>query len=222
VGYSDAPQPTSRYALVPNLTSDGRRVFFETDEPLVVSDTDRVRDVYEWEEAGQGSCSLQGGCIYLISSGHSARDNYLYGVSATGDDVFIMTSDLLVGADGDATPSIYDARVGGGFAEPSAIGCEGEGCRPTLTPAPGLTAPASGASGPSGNVGFRCPAAKRKVKRKGKFVCVAKAKSGKRRNRGHGKHQRHAGHGKAKSGKRGNRGHGKHQRHAGHGRGAVR
>jgi hypothetical protein len=168
-----APQSTGRYALIPNLAPNGNRVFFETSDPLVAADTDGVQDVYEWEAAGEGSCTTRGGCVYLISSGHSARDNYLYGVSESGDDVFISTTDLLVGADHDSTPSIYDARVAGGFPEAAANHCEGEGCRPGLMAAPALPAPESGARETSGNV-TRCPHHQRKAKRKGKLVCVAK------------------------------------------------
>lgn len=172
----DRRSPFSGYGFVPNLRFDGQRAFFESTEALVSSDTDGVRDVYEWEEQGVGSCARPGGCIYLISSGHSAQDNYIYGVSRSGDDVFFTTEDVLVGTDSD-TSSIYDARVGGGFAEPTEAGCQGEGCRPTLTPAPSLTPPAKPAAGDD-NVKPKprktCPKGKRKVKKAGKVRCVKK------------------------------------------------
>ncbi len=187
VNTSGAPEPTGRFALVPNLAPNGRRAFFETTDSLVAADTDGVQDVYEWEEDGEGSCATPAGCVYLISSGHSARDNYLYGVSESGDDVFISSSDLLVGADHDGTPSIYDARVRGGLPEAASSPCEGEGCRPGLTAAPALPAPASPSSDTSGNV-KQCPSGKHKAKRKGKVVCVAKKHH---RNRKHAHQQHH-------------------------------
>jgi hypothetical protein len=161
---------------VPNLTPDGNRVFFESTEALVSGDTDGVRDVYEWEEGGVGSCTRTGGCIYLISSGRSGRDNYLYGHSTDGNDVFFTTGDVLNGFDGGGTLSIYDARVNGGFAEPKPVICEGEGCHPGLTPPPALPAPESGARRDSGNVPKHCPKGKHKVKKNGKTRCVAKHK----------------------------------------------
>jgi hypothetical protein len=182
LGDNSSP-PFSAYAFVPNLRSDGKRAFFESTEALVSFDTNGVRDVYEWEEAGVGSCTTAGGCVYLITSGQSAQDNYLYGHSQSGDDVFFTTSDILSGFDAGDTLSIYDARVGGGFPEPAEEACEGEGCRPSLPPAPLFSTPATKA--PSGSAGLaprpRCPKGKRKVKRGGKVVCVKKKKQGKKK-----------------------------------------
>jgi hypothetical protein len=168
------PEPVSQYGLIQNLSVSGDRAFFQSYDPLVPSDSDGVQDVYEWEATGTGSCDTPGGCIYLISSGASHSDNYLFGASATGDDVFFSTSDRLLGVDPDSTPSIYDARVGGGFVEPREEDCAGEACRPGLALPPSLPQTASPVSGESGNVKRRakCPKGKRRVKRKGKVVCV--------------------------------------------------
>jgi hypothetical protein len=170
----------SRFDVAGNLTAGGRRAFFESTEPLVLRDTDGLRDVYEWEEDGLGSCRTPGGCVYLISSGTSAHPNYLFAVSSDGQDVFIRTADLLLPAlDPDETPSIYDARVNGGFPPPaSAAGeCLGEACQPEATAPAELTPPTFETAG---NVApaksHRCSKAKRRVLSHGKTKCVLRKK----------------------------------------------
>jgi hypothetical protein len=88
------------------ISSDGRRVFFDTTDSLVPRDTNGLRDVYEWEEDGQ---------VYLLSSGTSSSPSFLLDSSASGDDVFIATIDDLDPEDTDGQYDVYDARVGGGF-----------------------------------------------------------------------------------------------------------
>src|SRR4029077_6836800 len=122
-----------------NLTPDGQRALFQSAEPLVVGDTDGLQDVYEWEAPGKGTCTEQsaafqspaGGCIYLISGGRSATDDYLYGMSTDGSDIVFLSGDVLNFEDPDGTPSLYDARVGGGFPKPPPPPgeCLGEACQ---------------------------------------------------------------------------------------------
>jgi len=183
--FSDT-EPFTSYALVENLRPDGRRAFFQTTEALVPGDVDGLQDVYEWEAEGVGSCEEEGGCIYLVSSGHSRRIDYLYAVSQSGDDVFVRSSDELLGVDSEETASIYDARVGGGFPEPAPEEeCQGESCKPGITPAPVLGAPAEPALGANDNVvqpAKRCSRGRHKITKNGKARCVKK------------KHRRKAGH----------------------------
>lgn len=164
-------------AVIHNLSDDGSRVFFETADSLVPRDVDDATDVYEWR-AGAG--------VALISSGRSPLDspagasNYIYGATPSGDDVFIRTVDGLVPAAGTGgTPAIYDARVGGGFAEASQPPCEADACQPAVVPPP-LSSPASASVIGRGNVKPR--------------------HHKKRRHRGkHKKHRRHPKHGRSGS-----------------------
>jgi hypothetical protein len=185
------PVPLSKYSHLTNLSSDGRRAFFQSMEALVPGDTDGLQDVYEWEAQGKGSCGRSGGCVYLISSGNSARTDQLYAVSETGDDVFFRTSDRVLSSDLEDTPSIYDARAGGGFsapAEPRAE-CLGEACQPAAAP-PEPQALGSSVLEGAGNVPPRahrpCPKGKRMVRRQGKVRCVKKHRRHHHRKAGSG------------------------------------
>jgi NHL repeat-containing protein len=110
------------------LSADGNRVFFETPDALVPQDNNGKGDVYEWE-AGQ---------VHLISTGSSGSESKLVDADATGNNLFFTTRQSLVTADQDEKFDVYDARVGGGFAEAPAVGppCEAEACRPPLEAAP--------------------------------------------------------------------------------------
>jgi hypothetical protein len=138
-----------------NLSADGSRFFFESVDRLVRADTNGVKDVYEWEANGTGSCTSSdhnGGCLYLISTGTSPSPSYFGDASESGNDAFIFTAQPLVGQDLDELVDIYDARVGGGLAyqypPPPSI-CTGEACLPGATPAPSSqSAGTSSFSGP--------------------------------------------------------------------------
>jgi hypothetical protein len=186
-----SPEPGGSFLKIPNQNPAGTRAFFETAEPLAVDDTDSRLDVYEWEEKEVGSCKAEGGCIYLISGGQSSGPDYLFAMSQSGNDVLFRTSDQLLDRDSEATLSIYDARVGGGFPEGNCEGggccngCCGGECRP-LSPPPAVPGPTTSTVGPGGNVEEpkHCPKGKRAVKRHGKRACVKSHK--KKHHRGTG------------------------------------
>jgi hypothetical protein len=140
--------PGNSLAPTHNITEDGQEVFFETKDALAPGDVDGAQDVYEWVAEGGGGCAQPDGCLSLVSSGHSAAADYLYAVSHDGHDVFFRTGDRLLPVDSDATPSIYDARVGGGFPEGEPSPCQDEACRGSATSPPSL--PEIASSGMSG------------------------------------------------------------------------
>jgi hypothetical protein len=115
-----------------DLTDDGR-LFFDSQDTLSAADTrPGVENVYEFEHAGQGSCTEPSGCVELLTSGSSTQDAAFFDASESGRDVFVTTrSRLLPAEDQDELVDLYDIREGGGFArtEPPAP-CSAEACRP--------------------------------------------------------------------------------------------
>jgi hypothetical protein len=170
-----------------NLSADGNRAFFETVEALVPADTNGAGgcpttgtelqlfraclDVYEWEAPGTAGSSckeggpaysiLNGGCIYLISSGKSPFPSLFADASESGEDVFFYTRQSLVGQDEDELQDVYDARVGGGLAAQNPIPvvpCEGaEACH-----GPAQAPPSEASPGTATFVGPANPASKHK------------------------------------------------------------
>lgn len=128
---------TNATSLLQNVTADGETVFFQTGDALVAGDTNGVTDVYEWRQ----------GQVALISSGRSGIPTYLYGMTPDGSSVFFKTSEALVpGDETGGSGSIYDARIGGGFAAATgALPCSEGACQGQGTPPPGLPSAGSDA-----------------------------------------------------------------------------
>jgi DNA-binding beta-propeller fold protein YncE len=165
------------------LSDDGKRLFFESYEALVPSDTNGAGDVYEWEAAGKGSCSEDdatfsqntGGCVDLISSGKSPRDSIFLDASPGGEDVFVATLSSLLPQD-DGLVDVYDARINGGFSspEPPRPPCEGEACQSPQGPPVDPTPSSSTFHGPGNRRGRACRKGARKVHSHGKTRCRKK------------------------------------------------
>jgi hypothetical protein len=133
---SNGTAPGSTRAYKPRaLSTDGRRVFFDSRDALGIADTNKATDAYQWEAQGEGSCTRAGGCVSLISSGRSAGGATFIDASADGSDAFFLTDGSLVSAD-PGSLDLYDARIGGGFPVPvPPIPCEGDACQ-VLPPQP--------------------------------------------------------------------------------------
>lgn len=173
------------------LEDGGRRLFFETVDPLTLGDTNGKKDVYEWERADDATACEEvgaelyvasaGGCISLVSSGHSPEDSELVDASEGGKDVFFTTEASLIPMDRGLI-DLYDAREGGGFAESfSGPGCEGEACQGPYSP-PNDPTPGSSSFEGAGNVReptkSRC--LKRAANRKGRCISSHKKRHAER------------------------------------------
>ena len=159
-----------------SLSEDGRRLFFDSSDPLVPQATNGAQNVYEYED----------GHVYLLSGGQSEESSEFVDASANGDDAFFLTRQELVPGDTDQLVDLYDARAPHepgevvAFPEPPPPpSCEGEDCKPEASPqlffAPSGSAVFKGA----GNVPppVPAPATKAKAKKKAKPKPRHKAKS---------------------------------------------
>lgn len=134
-----------------NLLADGRLFFDSYDALSPYDQRPGILNVYEYEHDGQGSCGLPLGCVLLISSGRGAYDSIFMDASASGNDVFFTTRERLVTADEDDLVDLYDARVGGGFSEPTPPQCSGSGCQGAPNAPPFFATPATVTFAGAGN-----------------------------------------------------------------------
>ena len=140
------------------MSANGTRVFFDSEQPLVPQDTNDVQDVYEWEQAGEGTCTsqlaspLNDGCVFLIS-GNSRGYSFLVDADSNGDNVFFEHEGALGGAQVSTDRNeLYDARVNGRVEESAPAQCSAEACKgPIIGPPVPPSAGSSQFSGP-GNI----------------------------------------------------------------------
>lgn len=140
------------------LADDGARVFFDSADALIPTDTNHEPDVYEWQAQGSGGCGRAEGCIAPISSGREADGATFLDASADGADAFFLTDASLLPADHGGL-DVYDARSGGGFPEPPPpLSCFGDACQ-TLPPPPADPTPGTGFYTEDGNPPIHSPRA---------------------------------------------------------------
>jgi DNA-binding beta-propeller fold protein YncE len=168
------------------LSADGQRLFFNSFDGLLPRDTNGKGDVYEWESApSQTACeergaelyvAAAGGCISMISTGESPQDSEFLDASASGEDAFFTTGTSLLPRD-PGLVDVYDARAGGGIAEPPppTPACQGEACQPAV-PAPNDPTPSS-----SSYVGPEDQRQKKAHKKKAKHKKQQHKKKGKKK-----------------------------------------
>jgi hypothetical protein len=174
-GWTSIGQAGGKALYQSRYLSNSGRLFFNSADGLVPSDTNGVMDVYQYEPPGGGSCTtaastfsaVSGGCVGLISSGTSPEESAFLDASESGDDVFFLTASQLVRKDTDSAYDVYDASVGGGETEAaSPPECDGDACQQPATP-PNDATPGSLTFSGAGNV-KECP--KGKKLQKGKCV----------------------------------------------------
>jgi DNA-binding beta-propeller fold protein YncE len=189
----------------PRYLNDSGRLYFNGLDALVPQDTNATGDVYQFEPAGVGSCSISvptyspvsGGCDDLISSGTSPENSAFIDASKSGNDVFFFTGSRLRPEDVDSRRDVYDAHVCSAEVPclpeppPAPPACEGDACQLPATPPVDAT-PGSLTFSGAGNV-LECP--KGKVKKGGK--CVKKKQAKKHKKKQHKKTNKKKG-GKAK------------------------
>ncbi|HEV7482886.1 MAG TPA: hypothetical protein VGO13_07290 [Solirubrobacterales bacterium] len=134
------PPPTTQLHFPHVLSSDGRRLFFNSFDALLPRDTNGAVDVYEWESAPDREACVQrgaelyveaaAGCLSLISSGESPEDSEFLDASPTGEDAFFATTSSLLPED-PGLIDVYDARAFGGIpaADSGPAECHGEACQ---------------------------------------------------------------------------------------------
>jgi hypothetical protein len=156
----------------PTMSDDGSRIFFTSPLALapgaledvqiasVEGTPEYAQNVYEWEQAGLGSCpaARRNGCVYLLSDGRDTSPTRkapicsalssvcLLGTDATGKNTFFSTADRLLSSDTNSELDYYDAVAGGGLprvAEP--VLCPtAESCHPGTTAEAPASQPATG------------------------------------------------------------------------------
>jgi sugar lactone lactonase YvrE len=182
--------PTLGQTLIPSVTDDGNAVVFQTTAALLPEDANSVLDVYEWQADGTGGCQRQAGCLALISSGQGGSPSYIYSMTPSGNDVFFETQERLIGSDVAASPSLYDARVGGGFPQFSeAEPCHGDACQGEAGTPPSRPTVTSQVPNAGNHASERCPKGRRLLKGR----CVAR----------HHRHKRHHKHRSRRAHRRG-------------------
>jgi hypothetical protein len=174
----------------PRYLSDSGRLFFNSDDALVSTDTNGAGDVYQYEppqgaEAPPGdTCNSEaptyspaaGGCIDLISSGTSAEESGFLDASENGEDVFFFTDARLSPADVDSSRDVYDAHVCSAEYRcpppppPPPPACQGDACQSPVQAPDDPTPGSLTFSGPGNPVGGRelnsTPPVKKKTTKK--------------------------------------------------------
>jgi DNA-binding beta-propeller fold protein YncE len=196
----EIPRSGTNPRLTHNLSDDGSRIFFQTPNSLLPEDTNgplgckylierpdaraepSCLDVYEWEEpdAPDGTCKkveVDGGCLYLLSSGKSEQPSFFIDASSDGSTAFLLTTSSLVPLDQDDLYDVYAVRSDGGIASQHVLPgppCQEESCRGPAAQPSAPTRPGSSSFNGAGNPKPKPHKTKKKRCHKRKHQCTKK------------------------------------------------
>lgn len=165
------------------ISEDGGRVLFSAppfaSETTAESEETSQLKIYEYEVNGEGSCRSPQGCVFRLSAANNPTEDLFIDSSAGGEDVFLATYSQLAPSDHDHLIDVYDARVDGGFATPTAETCDTE-CREAPGAPPQGATPVSSLVGPPGNLlppeEAQLVSKPKQTKKKTSTSCLTKAK----------------------------------------------
>ena len=175
IGDSTARRTFSDFAPQSPISDDGHTFVFESAQPFVADDINRVTDIYEWRD----------GRYRLITDGvteFAGRGPHIYGISGDSSTVLFELSNSLTGHEIEPNaPTLYAARMNGGFPPPPpppAL-CKEDDCQgPLVAPPPLSSAGSSHFAGPGNQAertnrrGRKCGKGHRRVRQHGKVRCV--------------------------------------------------
>jgi hypothetical protein len=181
-GFNDNGNTAVNAPERPFVSSDGRRVFFQSSNALAPGafndPTDKFKNLYEWTWSGDHPTEAGARVFPILPSpaqnGESSSAE-LKGIDPAGENVYFTTIAKLVPQHVSGQLAIYTARVNGGFpglAEEQ--GCDGDACQGVPSSTPGSTPLSSAALFGAGNVNHqrkatrrRCSGGKRKARKAG-------------------------------------------------------
>ena len=172
-----APAEIEYEMLSRDISEDGSRIVFKTDEQLSAAAVNGRPDIYEWHEDQPGK-----GTVGLVSSGTAESQDGYATLSPSGRDLFFATTAGLARADTENDTDIYDARIGGGFVESEPTErCAGDACQGALSNPeplliPGSVSQTAGENYPAPIVTVAKPKTKNKPKHKPKHKRKGKAR----------------------------------------------
>jgi hypothetical protein len=206
-GYNDngntSTSPPDTGANVIFVSSDGRRVFFQSSNALApgaLNDpTNTFKNIYEWTWSGEVPSEAEARVFLILpapaqsgAAGGVAAD--IEGIDPTGDNVYFTTLGKLIPQHVHGQQAIYTARVDGGFPGlTEEADCDADACQGLPAVAAGESVLSSAALLGPGNATNqrqptrrRCPGGKRKGRKAGnKARCEPKQSKGNRRATNH-------------------------------------
>jgi hypothetical protein len=159
---------TATYAPRSLVVRSGRPiVFFDSFDELAPGGVDRSNSVYEWTHGQVFHIATEPPGLNVVKEEENGLRELarFVGASADGTDLYFLTPQTMTWEDGDNRNSIYDARIGGGFAEPAPAAAPCDATAEGACPGPGESKAAAPSPASAGFVGPGNPKQKHHKKR---------------------------------------------------------